>query len=120
LERILQAIAEKVSAPTEHVYLYKEDERLAYTVMTALRRDLIGMAFLAAWVDQLADDDATPWYQAASTAAGASARHNSKVFLRSLYFQLAWAANPPPIAPELSAKLSAALKASEQVFYRLP
>jgi hypothetical protein len=120
LTRILDAIAEKVSAPTAHVYLYKEDERLAYTVMTALRRDMIELAFLETWVDQLAADDSTPWHKAASTAAGASARHNTKVFLRSLYFQLAWAENPPRVAPELIAKLSAALKTSEHVFYRLP
>jgi hypothetical protein len=120
LEQILQAIADKISAPEEHVYLYKEDERLAYTVMTALRRDLIALAFLEAWVDQLANKDAPPWHQAASTAAGASARHNIKVLLRSLYFQLAWAENPPQIAPELIAKLQAALKISEQNFYRLP
>jgi hypothetical protein len=121
LERILHAIATKMIAPVEHVYLYKEDERLAYTVMTILRRDLIGLPFLEAWVDQLASaDDPTTWYQAASTEAGACARHNAKVFLRSLYFQLAWAENPPQVAPELIAKLSAALKTIEQVFYRLP
>jgi hypothetical protein len=119
LERILHAIAQKALAPTEHVYLYKEDERLAYTVMTALRRDLIELPFLEAWVDQLADG-AISWFDAVSTATGASARHNSKVFLRSLYFQLAWAENPPQVAPELIAKLQAALKASEHVFYSLP
>jgi hypothetical protein len=120
LERMLHAIAEKVGAPAEHAYLYKEDERLAYTVLTALRRNIIGMSFLETWVDRLASNDAPPWHQAASTAAGASARHNSKVFLRSLYFQLAWDENAPQLAQELIAKLQAALKSSERIFYSLP
>lgn len=118
LERMLDAIAEKVSAPAEHAYLYKEDERLVYTVMTALRRDLIGLPFLENWVDQLAlEENPTPWFQ---TTGGACARHNAKVFLRSLYFQLAWAESPPQVAQELRTKLHTALNTLEQVFYRLP
>ncbi len=53
LAHILQALAEKVTAPTAHVYLYDEEVRLVRTVMSVLQRDLLTLPSLAAWLELL-------------------------------------------------------------------
>lgn len=52
LERLLMAVAEKVTAPTVHRYDCDEDERLVTAVMTMLGRGLLGEAQLRAFVDR--------------------------------------------------------------------
>ena len=49
LQHILVNIADKLSQPTEYVYTYLEDERLAYSVMSILRRNLVDLPFLKTW-----------------------------------------------------------------------
>lgn len=120
LRQIMRAIADKLGANVEHVYIYKEDERLALTAMAVLRRDLLDRAFVGEWIDRLAFRDGAPsWYQAATSAAGACARHNAKNFLRSLYFQLCFAHSQPSIAPDIRATLAEALREMDQAFYRV-
>jgi hypothetical protein len=89
LECLLNAIADKIVAPADRVYLYQEDERLAYAVMAALSRDLLDMAFLKQWLDRIVTrSDQRPWHQVFADQAENNARHNAGSFLRSLYFQL--------------------------------
>jgi hypothetical protein len=89
LERVLNAIADKIVEPADRVYLYQEDERLAYAVMTALSRDLLDMVFLKQWLDRIVTrSDQKPWHQVFADPAENNARHNARSFLRSLYFQL--------------------------------
>ena len=86
LERIMDALVEKIATPA-HVYLFDEDERLARTVMGALQRDLLTLPFLTAWLEQLTHPRGhSTWSD--TDEADNCARHNSKHFLRSLYFQL--------------------------------
>jgi len=89
LERIVEAIGERLARPVPRVYLALEDERMAYAVMVALQRELLHPAFLSAWVDRLAHR----WsgHQLPNTITvdeTANAYHNTRLFLRSLYFQL--------------------------------
>jgi len=119
LRQILHAIADKITAPAEHSYIYKEDERLAITAMAALRRDLLDRAFVGEWVGRLAFRGAPPWHLAAATPGAASARHNAKNLLRSLYFQLCFAKHQPAIAGQLRADLAEALQELEQRFYQV-
>lgn len=46
LEKILQAIADKLVHSTNWVYTHGEDERLANAVMTILGRNLVSVDFL--------------------------------------------------------------------------
>jgi uncharacterized protein DUF2785 len=52
LERLMEAVAEKLTAPVAHVYLYDEDERLVRAVMAVLQRDLIPLSLLTSWLEQ--------------------------------------------------------------------
>ena len=89
LKRILNAIADKVSEPVAHVYIYQEDDRLAQVVISALLRNLLDMAFLNIWLDRFINPPSgIVWREAFSDEANVNARHNTIMFLRSLYFQL--------------------------------
>lgn len=46
--------------------------------------------------------------------------HNTTTFLRSLYFQLTLAGNPPQVAADLVPKIVDALKVIDRGFYKLP
>lgn len=98
LERIMNVIATRVTEPVAFVYLYDEDERLVRTVMGILQRDLLKIAFLATWLQRLtqspgrialsADFESGQALKIVGDTAETCARHNTKHFLRSLYFQL--------------------------------
>ncbi len=98
LERILNAIMQKITAPIAHIYLYDEDERLTRTVMGALQRNLLTLPFLATWLGQLTHPEGRiAWNESfesgrlmdvARSEIETCAHHNTKHFLRSLYFQL--------------------------------
>jgi len=96
LERILSAIADKVAAPTEYSYLALEDERLANAVWAALRRDMLSLAFLQAWLKSLARPfQERPRSEITTNALNSNGYHNTRSFLHSLYFQLMLGARPP-------------------------
>jgi hypothetical protein len=132
LARILDAIAAKISAQVEHVYLYGEDQRLATAVMSALRRDLLAMPFLTDWLARLAAPPGRPaWREFYRAPADASAYANTKLFLRSLYFQLllgtrvpgyhpepAYLRRPPAVRDQLLPALVDTMRALEPAFYR--
>lgn len=130
LERMLNAIADKVIEPADRVYLYQEDERLAYAVMTALSRNLLDMVFLKQWLDRIVTrSDQKPWHQVFADHAENNARHNARSFLCSLYFQLFIGTSyfrrlpryesSPSVRDELLAAIVAALKEMDHGgFYR--
>ena len=87
LESIMNALVEKITTPVIHIYLYDEDERLTRPVMSALQRDLLLLPFLATWLEQFTHPkEGTAWRY--TDKPETCVRHNSKHFLRSLYFQL--------------------------------
>ena len=96
LEQMLTAIANRVSQPVDLVYVYREEERLAFVVMIALRRNLLGLPFLTRWCRQLAQPlGETPWSQAATDQTLAYAYHNTAMFVQSVYLQLLCSVRPP-------------------------
>jgi hypothetical protein len=118
LERILNAIADKVRKRMAHVYLYDEDERLAYAVRKALKRDLLEMPFLTSWLERLtALEGLSRWGQARLKEADTSAYINIRDFVRSLYFQLKLGQEPPTIASALCPALEETLRAIDLGFY---
>jgi hypothetical protein len=115
---LLDAIASRLDDSLGYVYLYEEDERLAYAVMAVLRRDLLRLPLVKRWLDRLAN---RPWtIEDFYTADTAARYHNIKLFLRSLYFQLTLAADPPALASELLPLLQDAIKAMDRGYYALP
>lgn len=120
LERIVNAIADKVRKRLAHVYLYDEDERLAYAVRKALKRDLLEMSFLTAWLERLtALEGLSRWGQAGLKEADASAYINIRDFVRSLYFQLKLGQEPPTIASVLCPALEETLYTIDLGFYTM-
>jgi hypothetical protein len=120
LQRILTAIADKVRKRVAHVYLYDEDERLAYAVRKVLQRNLLEMPFLTVWLDRLtALDGLSRWREARLKETDVSAYTNIKNFVRSLYFQLKLGQEPPTIASALCSVLEDTLRAIDLGFYHM-
>jgi hypothetical protein len=98
LARIMNALGEKITAPVTHVYLYGEEERLVRTVMGVLQRDLLKLPFLTTWLQQLVHPtgriawsesfESGELIEVVRSPAETCARHNTRSFLYSLYFQL--------------------------------
>lgn len=119
LERVLDAIAGKVAPPVEQIYLYNEDTRMARAVMGALRRNLISLPFLSGWLDRLARPEGRAISieaffvgepPAIASQVNVYLLHNTRQFLRSLYFALAAEEQQPTIAADFTARLLEALK----------
>jgi hypothetical protein len=101
LERLLSAIADKIVKPVAHIYLHLEDERLAAAVASALRRDLLDIPFLSAWLDRLARPVGDKrWIETVEDSAHTAAYHNARNFLRSLYLQLVLGVRVPSYHPD--------------------
>jgi len=120
LERLLDAVADKLLEPVETVYLYQEDERLAYAALTVLRRGLVGGDFLAAWLARFVRPPGyEAWRPVYTDPALSAARVNATGFLRSLYFQLLLTAAPPAGRAETLDALLATLREMDIGFYEL-
>ena len=116
---MLDAIASKVTPPVEQVYLYNEDTRMARAVMGTLRRNLISLPFLSGWLDRLARPEGRAISieaffvgepPAIASRANVCLLHNTRQFLRSLYFALAAEEQPPTVAADFTARLLEVLK----------
>ncbi len=96
LARMMDAIAARVHAPVSTVFLMDEEERLVRGVMKILERDLLPMEIIDAWLADLVFPEERPlWNDVVENIEGpppakaeVCARHNTRNFLRSLYFQL--------------------------------
>jgi hypothetical protein len=131
LERLLAAVANKIVTPVAHIYLHLEDERLAAAVSSALRRDLLELPFLSAWLDRLAHPVGEKrWIETVDDPAQAAAYHNARNFLRSLHIQLvlgvrvpSYHSNPayfkraPALRDQLLPLVEGALRALAPGFY---
>ena len=119
MERIMKAIATKIAPPTPHIYLYNEDQRMVRAVLWTLQRNLLTIDFFGNWLDQIAHDEGRSigiesFFEgnipAIASMTSVSILHNTKQFLRSLYFHLVNAEPPPVVLAELLPKLQAALE----------
>jgi len=120
LERLLDGIADKLLEPVDTVYLYQEDERLAYAALTVLRRGLVSRDFLTAWCSRFARPSGYDSWRPVYTDPGLpTARMNATSFLRSLYFQLLLTTEPPAGRAETLDALAATLRQMDIGFYDL-
>jgi hypothetical protein len=109
LERLLTAVAAKVTAPATHVAVNDLAEHQVRAVLAALHRDVLALPILVAWVASLAHPARHPvWDEAYREEPELHPRYNAKVFLCSLYLQLAFPGlgnlrfiEPPAIAAVL-------------------
>jgi hypothetical protein len=120
LERILDAVADRLLTPTPVVFVQHEDERLAYATLNVLRRDLVDRARLVAWLDRFtAAPGEDSWRRAFSSPASSAARVNVTAFLRSLFFQVILTESPPPDAQKTSDAVLVTLRRADIGFYDL-
>lgn len=94
---LLDVLAERLIAPTEHRFVHGEADRMALATMTILRRDLVDVDALAPWVARLAGH--TPTTDEGAHADASSA--NAQCYLRSLHMQLALTPKPPSCRSDL-------------------
>jgi Protein of unknown function (DUF2785) len=80
---ILDAIADRLLAPTEYALTQQEDDRLAYATMALLHRNVVDMALLGPWVERLA----ASWSRAEPSPRPAQIT-NTVAYLRALHAQL--------------------------------
>lgn len=87
--QILQGVQNKLTTPTDHIYVHDEDERLGLMTLEIIARDLLPVEDLIDWVQQLVmwKRDNPKDLQFDPIVFGT--HQNIKHFLRSLYFQLA-------------------------------
>ena len=84
LEKILQAISNKLVNSTNWVYIHGEDERLANAVMAILGRGLVSGEFLNEWLNSFTEPEKS-WQGAYVEEGQAKAFHNIRNFLRSVW-----------------------------------
>ncbi|MCD4685845.1 MAG: DUF2785 domain-containing protein [Anaerolineae bacterium] len=89
LTRLLDAVADKLLAPTGYTYRHDEDERLSYAVLTGLKRELLNREAVGAWLKRFTGAlEAQPRHTRVDDPDAYSAYLNAKNFLRSLYVRL--------------------------------
>lgn len=120
LQRILDAIADRLLTPAPAVFVHHEDERLAYAALNVLRRNLVDRAWLVAWLDRFtAAPGQESWRSAYASEAESAARANVTAFLRSLYLQLILTESPPPDAQRTSDAVLVTIRRADIGFYDL-
>lgn len=105
LERILAAIADLLTRPSEYVILFEEDQRLVRAAVNVLLRNEVGAAFLRTWIESFGRmPDGTSWGSVLGLhecdQARNRARINARNFLRCLFFALLWGMRGPGDAAE--------------------
>lgn len=95
---ILKAFADKVMAPSGCIYLYNEDDRMSYAVLSALKRQLLRREQVAEWLAPMAELRERLGGISLFTDPGCQSTYlNTRNFLRSLYIRLADDELPEPV-----------------------
>lgn len=79
---LLDAIADRLVAPTKYALTQGEDERLAYATMTLLHRNTVDMGLLGPWIERLAESWEVP------SGPVPPAADNTIRYVRALHAQL--------------------------------
>jgi hypothetical protein len=111
LEQMMNAIAQRVTTPTQYVFIHNEDEGLVMAVWAALARQELTMPFMINWLARLVqvmhlvrpDDPFDPRVHGAV--------QNTRNFLRSFYFRIALNKKTDEWLNRLRPKVLAAVKA---------
>jgi hypothetical protein len=120
LAALLDGIADRLLTRSDTVFLYQEDERLAYAVLNVLRRGLLDQAAVNRWLGRFARPSGYDSWQPVFAEPGLTvARANVTSFLRSLYFQLLLTKSPPEELERLLESVVEVLREMDIGFYEL-
>lgn len=87
---LLDVIADRLLAPTEHVLHHGEDDRLAYAAMAVLHRDAVAPNVIEPWIARLGAGMRRPRTRGKVSGEWPTpAAYNTSRFLRALHLQLA-------------------------------
>ncbi len=110
LQRLLDAITDKLTTDTTHLYVHDEDDRLAQATMAVLRRDVITVIELSAWLKRFQDWKTIQPAYADFNPAYHATYQNIKNYLRSLYCQIRSATHVPMEAIDFQPELLRAIQ----------
>ena len=111
LQRILNAIADKILSTRYQLYCYDEDERLVSAVISVLDRDILDLTFITDWLNTFAQPGwLSSWKEMFRDEETCLAHLNTKIFLRSLHFRLLINESPPAISHKLLPLLADAIR----------
>ena len=107
---LLDVVADRLLLPVDRLFSSGEGDRLAFTTVAILRRNVVPLRVLEPWIARIAAaagtrssyDDRDPYL-----AGG-----NAEAFLRALYLQLSLGARPPQLRSDLLLVVVDALKAT--------
>lgn len=108
--RILDAVAEKVTARRRMVFVHSEYERLSWVVLEIAKREILNRDDFAVWIQKLMD---VKLHDTGKQNMEFHAMYqNTKHFLRAVYFMLLYQEeeSPLPESPEILKYLFEALK----------
>lgn len=90
LERILYAVTEKLTGPTDWVYIYNEEDRLVQVVLGAVQRNLLDEFFYKEWLKSFIFSGGVkrPWKRSFEQQEMHNAYFNTRNFLRSMYLRI--------------------------------
>lgn len=111
LEEIMSAIAQRVTAPVEHIFVHGEDERLVLVVWAALARQDLTMPFMINWLARLVQVNHLLRPDEPFDPRVHGAVQNTRNFLRSFYFRVALNKQTDEWLNRLRPKVLAAVKA---------
>jgi hypothetical protein len=86
---LLDVVADRLLAPTSHVWRHGEDDRLAYAVMAIVHRGDVGVNVLEPWVRRVGQGIRQPATRGAAPEWPTPVAVNATNFLRALHLQLA-------------------------------
>jgi hypothetical protein len=89
LTALLDVVADRLLAPTRHVWRHAEDDRLAYAVMVIVHRGDVDVEVLETWVRRLGAGIRQPGTRGAAPEWPTPTAVNTTTFLRALHLQLA-------------------------------
>jgi len=110
LERILQAIGAKVLAQTEYPFVDNEDGRLARAAMVVLRRDLLPLERVVAWVESLGGGEGEPRHKSYVVGRDNVRYHNARGFIMALHVLLSHPEMPAATRERVQPAVYQALK----------
>lgn len=90
LEKLLAAITDKITEPTDWVYIHNEDDRLVQAVLGATQRKLLDEFYYKQWLNSFlfADGKKRPWIGSFENQPLHNAYFNTRNFLRSLHLRV--------------------------------
>ena len=115
---ILDVVADRLLTRGDRVYTNGEQDHLALTTMSVLRRNSVPITVIEPWINRLSagathtggDDGTDPHLRSG----------NAQAFLRSLYLQLALGNRPPAVRADLMLVLVGALRSTNGLMFQPP